>query len=130
MIPRPPRSTLFPYTTLFRSRTRPDAKPGINQSQFRSAGWFSGMCELTPRNGRTISETGGHARGVADRRGRGPASCRSGPVRSPGAARDDRAAEVRRRPREYEFVTAQPETLYGADDLTHLEGLDAVRKRP
>jgi DNA gyrase subunit B len=27
-------------------------------------------------------------------------------------------------------VTAQPETLYGADDLTHLEGLDAVRKRP
>jgi DNA gyrase subunit B len=27
-------------------------------------------------------------------------------------------------------VTAQPETVYGADDLTHLEGLDAVRKRP
>lgn len=26
--------------------------------------------------------------------------------------------------------TAQPEALYGADDLTHLEGLDAVRKRP
>ncbi|MFC7534703.1 type IIA DNA topoisomerase subunit B [Actinoplanes sp. GCM10030250] len=32
--------------------------------------------------------------------------------------------------REYRLVTAQPETLYGADDLTHLEGLDAVRKRP
>jgi DNA gyrase subunit B len=31
---------------------------------------------------------------------------------------------------EYDQVTAQPETLYGADDLTHLEGLDAVRKRP
>jgi DNA gyrase subunit B len=27
-------------------------------------------------------------------------------------------------------VTAQQEILYGADDLTHLEGLDAVRKRP
>ncbi|MGR6318367.1 DNA topoisomerase IV subunit B [Micromonospora soli] len=27
-------------------------------------------------------------------------------------------------------MTAQPETLYGADDLTHLEGLDAVPKRP
>ena len=27
-------------------------------------------------------------------------------------------------------MTAQPEILYGADDLTHLEGLDAVRKRP
>jgi DNA gyrase subunit B len=32
--------------------------------------------------------------------------------------------------RESHLVTAQPETLYGADDLTHLEGLDAVRKRP
>lgn len=27
-------------------------------------------------------------------------------------------------------MTAEPETLYEADDLTHLEGLDAVRKRP
>ncbi len=27
-------------------------------------------------------------------------------------------------------MTAQPEALYEADDLTHLEGLDAVRKRP
>ena len=27
-------------------------------------------------------------------------------------------------------MTAQQGTLYGADDLTHLEGLDAVRKRP
>src|SRR5438874_10712896 len=26
MIPRPPRSTLFPYTTLFRSRTLPAAR--------------------------------------------------------------------------------------------------------
>jgi DNA gyrase subunit B len=37
--------------------------------------------------------------------------------------------------REYDLVTAQPaeiqhQGLYGADDLTHLEGLDAVRKRP
>src|SRR5258708_26077356 len=28
MIRRPPRSTLFPYTTLFRSRIRPDAGRG------------------------------------------------------------------------------------------------------
>src|SRR2546426_9313191 len=27
MIRRPPRSTLFPYTTLFRSRTRPSTSP-------------------------------------------------------------------------------------------------------
>jgi DNA gyrase subunit B len=31
---------------------------------------------------------------------------------------------------EYADLTAQTESLYGADDLTHLEGLDAVRKRP
>ncbi|WP_050563069.1 DNA gyrase/topoisomerase IV subunit B [Salinispora vitiensis] len=31
---------------------------------------------------------------------------------------------------EYDQLTAEPETLYEADDLTHLEGLDAVRKRP
>src|SRR5438034_1616060 len=29
MLPRPPRSTLFPYTTLFRSRT--DARPGAGE---------------------------------------------------------------------------------------------------
>ena len=27
-------------------------------------------------------------------------------------------------------MSAQPEATYNADDLTHLEGLDAVRKRP
>jgi DNA gyrase subunit B len=37
------------------------------------------------------------------------------------------AAKIRR---ECHAVTAQPDVLYGADDLTHLEGLDAVRKRP
>src|SRR2546430_3648160 len=30
MIRRPPRSTLFPYTTLFRSATNPQATIGIN----------------------------------------------------------------------------------------------------
>src|SRR5438477_10320472 len=29
MIRRPPRSTLFPYTTLFRSRGPPPAQPGL-----------------------------------------------------------------------------------------------------
>src|SRR5436309_7425385 len=45
MIPRPPRSTLFPYTTLFRSRLDPSAhrqhppgeSPGCLQSFPRSA---------------------------------------------------------------------------------------------
>jgi DNA gyrase subunit B len=42
-----------------------------------------------------------------------------------------RAARTTSRDTQEQYlVTAQPETLYGADDLTHLEGLDAVRKRP
>src|SRR5258706_6459672 len=35
MIRRPPRSTLFPYTTLFRSRSRPLQYP----RRFRRCGW-------------------------------------------------------------------------------------------
>src|SRR5438034_10238836 len=40
MIPRPPRSTLFPYTTLFRSRTLSSAKPALmnrNHPSMRAA---------------------------------------------------------------------------------------------
>jgi DNA gyrase/topoisomerase IV subunit B len=58
---------------------------------------------------------GRYARGVALR------ACLADPV-----ARATHPATIW----EYDQVTAQPEALYGADDLTHLEGLDAVRKRP
>src|SRR5258708_12601657 len=44
MIRRPPRSTLFPYTTLFRSERRPiDPEPGP-----RTAGEIEGARELAP----------------------------------------------------------------------------------
>src|SRR3712207_7323535 len=33
MIRRPPRSTLFPYTTLFRSRPAPGARPAVRQAR-------------------------------------------------------------------------------------------------
>src|SRR2546425_2097857 len=64
MIRRPPRSTLFPYTTLFRSRARPTP------------------ARTAPRDDRL----GGRARSLpprAARRGRGPAARRPGaaPVR-------------------------------------------------
>src|SRR2546426_5732428 len=39
MIRRPPRSTLFPYTTLFRSRERGAAARGVGQ-----AGWWRADC--------------------------------------------------------------------------------------
>src|SRR5205809_5580972 len=37
MIRRPPRSTLFPYTTLFRSRVERDATPDIQHVAYYSA---------------------------------------------------------------------------------------------
>src|SRR2546422_3032798 len=37
MIRRPPRSTLFPYTTLFRSRRRPRGAPAPRRLSSRSA---------------------------------------------------------------------------------------------
>src|SRR3712207_8072891 len=46
MIRRPPRSTLFPYTTLFRSRD--DSPFGAGRSRSRSAG-CSGSLDLPSR---------------------------------------------------------------------------------
>src|SRR5258708_17903024 len=38
MIRRPPRSTLFPYTTLFRSRAQPQDPPADGNGRRRAAG--------------------------------------------------------------------------------------------
>src|SRR2546430_3786481 len=51
MIRRPPRSTLFPYTTLFRSRTRPDGRPDGRLP--------------APRHERPVHRTGRDGRGAA-----------------------------------------------------------------
>src|SRR5258708_7991785 len=37
MIRRPPRSTLFPYTTLFRSSCRPSSRPSQNRGWTRAS---------------------------------------------------------------------------------------------
>src|SRR5256885_9608540 len=47
MIRRPPRSTLFPYTTLFRSRQRPDRRPRGHLP--RAAGARPGRLGCGPR---------------------------------------------------------------------------------
>src|SRR3712207_7983758 len=70
MIRRPPRSTLFPYTTLFRSRKARNrrgparraatAPPGGDRPGDRSGG--GGSCRGDPRRG-----GGPPGRGVADR---------------------------------------------------------------
>src|SRR6266849_10010375 len=49
MIRRPPRSTLFPYTTLFRSRPRSDL-----HGPRSSAGWWS--CRIRTRSEEHTSE--------------------------------------------------------------------------
>src|SRR5258708_30466126 len=44
MIRRPPRSTLFPYTTLFRSACTPDAERS-NSTQLPALAWASARAE-------------------------------------------------------------------------------------
>src|SRR5437867_9849925 len=58
MIPRPPRSTLFPYTTLFRShRARPDRRVRQDVQRLRRGGEGEGDRKSTRLNSshRTIS---------------------------------------------------------------------------
>src|SRR3712207_8339673 len=43
MIRRPPRSTLFPYTTLFRSLGEPDQPGDLRDLRRREAGWRQGV---------------------------------------------------------------------------------------
>src|SRR5258705_994537 len=84
MIRRPPRSTLFPYTTLFRSRTAGRANPWRARAACRTGpdpGPFDTDRESTPLNSphfgasyvalflqkkieRYLDEDGVHARGV------------------------------------------------------------------
>src|SRR3712207_1959526 len=59
MIRRPPRSTLFPYTTLFRSATRSSATPAPRSSSadLRSGGRVpAAAASPAPRIGRMLSE--------------------------------------------------------------------------
>src|SRR5438093_2232881 len=53
MIPRPPRSTLFPYTTLFRSRDRPSYDIGAFWSR---AGIAAALTPRFPRSEEHTSE--------------------------------------------------------------------------
>src|SRR2546430_13039301 len=49
MIRRPPRSTLFPYTTLFRSLVTPQLKPSFHVKKFPLGNVFAGdLCPSPP----------------------------------------------------------------------------------
>src|SRR3712207_6907279 len=61
MIRRPPRSTLFPYTTLFRSRGRGGRDPG----RLQGLGLGHRAAER-PRGGRDPAEAGGVHQGLGE----------------------------------------------------------------
>src|SRR3712207_7791197 len=74
MIRRPPRSTLFPYTTLFRSRPaagtpRAGRAPGPSAAARRGGrGGATGPCPSTPRRGGPRRRTSPRRRGGASAR--------------------------------------------------------------
>src|SRR5256885_4847388 len=49
MIRRPPRSTLFPYTTLFRSRVHPDGRRHLKSRSKQQKKEGSGVADITLR---------------------------------------------------------------------------------
>src|SRR2546430_6236108 len=59
MIRRPPRSTLFPYTTLFRSKVRPCRRDcGEGQAQANDSEWKRPRTENSPREERGRAAAG------------------------------------------------------------------------
>src|SRR2546430_7862229 len=60
MIRRPPRSTLFPYTTLFRSRRRAPRREGRERNG--GFGWVGGRHRFRDRQGRRGARTHGQDR--------------------------------------------------------------------
>src|SRR5574340_94951 len=84
MIRRPPRSTLFPYTTLFRSVGEPLARAGLVGDQ--------PAYQLLAQVHMAVDESGGDhaARAVDDAR----AGAQRGAHRGGGSDREDRAAVV------------------------------------
>src|SRR5256886_8857123 len=68
MIRRPPRSTLFPYTTLFRSRCGPESRRGSRVSGARAGPGDRGGAAAHPRR-RLRDRGGGLARSARRPRG-------------------------------------------------------------
>src|SRR5256886_16386580 len=64
MIRRPPRSTLFPYTTLFRALQVATAPPAVHHSAAPSAAVRLTRAEPTEAPARSAARTGGNSYGV------------------------------------------------------------------
>src|SRR5256885_4693409 len=77
MIRRPPRSTLFPYTTLFRSQAAGRVQCGQTPTGSRAAQWGHHLLERQPRPGAGLRRAaGGGAGGGRDARDRDRKSTR------------------------------------------------------
>src|SRR2546430_16364319 len=107
MIRRPPRSTLFPYTTLFRSRVGARiAHDDVDPTPFGGAGIDQCLqLGLVP-----------HVTGVRERRAAGSGDLRRGRLAALGlAARDDDARAVQRS--EERRVGKEGRSLWSPDQL-------------
>src|SRR5438477_3711079 len=82
MLPRPPRSTLFPYTTLFRS--------GDRQREIRRDGGVDGVAAVAED---VEADRGGEGQGRADRVAREARHCSGGAAVDPD---DGSRGEARR----------------------------------
>src|SRR2546421_6957381 len=100
MIRRPPRSTLFPYTTLFRSRAAP-ARARLHAGR--------GRVPLTPRDPRRVAPPpGGAVRPHPERRG-APGGVRAGRVHERALRRQLELARAGLVPRELPSDRVAPE---------------------
>src|SRR5256885_3570196 len=63
MIRRPPRSTLFPYTTLFRSGVAPDGKSGFSAGEDNNLRFWQAT-DQGKNLGKQIKASGGHGKAI------------------------------------------------------------------
>src|SRR5256886_15981520 len=103
MIRRPPRSTLFPYTTLFRSAGRPD----LPELQPLGPGH---PALAARRRDRSVAAATHHVGSGGARRRDGPVRARQAEFRGPRVATGDRNATAPRRAAQPE-ARATPRTI-------------------
>src|SRR2546430_2732577 len=95
MIRRPPRSTLFPYTTLFRSQEGRERSPRLAQVHVAATGARAAPSQLTEAEGADQGDHATHHPG-RERQARRPHSLRDGRGRAVDTPADD-AADHRHR---------------------------------
>src|SRR3989442_11560470 len=132
MIRRPPRSTLFPYTTLFRSRTcvPPTARPDPAKDDFPDD-----AVSATAREGRLETSSGvprgpGRVQGQAPRDRRGRQATAPGAFHEPGRDRQAARFEVRGVPMKAIVASGKRKTAVARATLTKGRGVVRINSVP